>query len=158
MRVELNYGRGTLPVELPDGLDVQVIRKPAMPVLPDPRAATAEALARPVGAPPLGELARRRENCCILIFDITRPVPNGTILAKHGLSLKDVEMVNVNFALSPALLTGRVAAVTGACAVSSRRWSAAMDNGRYERFARFLQEKGLVKAMPPVASYAVELP
>lgn len=80
MRVELNYGKGTLPVELPDGLDVQVIRKPAMPVLPDPRAATAEALARPVGAPPLGELARGRENCCILICDITRPVPNGTIL------------------------------------------------------------------------------
>ena len=35
---------------------------------------------------------------------------------------------------------------------------AAMDFGRYERFAKFLQDKGLVKAMPPVASYAVELP
>ncbi|MCC6470573.1 MAG: nickel-dependent lactate racemase [Alphaproteobacteria bacterium] len=80
MRVELNYGRGMLPVELPDGLDVQVIRKPAMPVLPDPKAATAAALAKPIGASPLRELARGRENCCILICDITRPVPNGTIL------------------------------------------------------------------------------
>jgi putative hydroxymethylpyrimidine transport system substrate-binding protein len=171
----------------------------------------------------------------------------GTILAKHGLSLKDVEMVNVNFALTPALLTGRVAAVTGAYRnfelnqlalegkpgrafyveeegvpvydelivvankdkladprlrrfvaalergvmflinnpdeswklfvqrhkdlddeLNKRAWRdtlprfdkrpAAMDNGRYERFAKFLQDKGLVKAMPPVASYAVELP
>ena len=34
---------------------------------------------------------------------------------------------------------------------------AAMDNGRYERFAAFLKEKGLVKDLPPVAEYAVEL-
>jgi putative hydroxymethylpyrimidine transport system substrate-binding protein len=171
----------------------------------------------------------------------------GTILAKHGLGLKDVEMVNVNFALTPALLTGRVAAVTGAYRnfelnqlalegkpgrafyveeegvpvydelivvahkdklgdprlrrfvaalergvlflinnpeeswklfiarhkdlddeLNRRAWRdtlprfdkrpAAMDNGRYERFAKFLQDKGLVKAMPPVSAYAVELP
>jgi hypothetical protein len=28
MKIELSYGRGTLPVELPDGLEVTVIRKP----------------------------------------------------------------------------------------------------------------------------------
>jgi putative hydroxymethylpyrimidine transport system substrate-binding protein len=38
----------------------------------------------------------------------------GAMLAKHGLTLADVELVNVNFALSPALLSGQVDAVIGA--------------------------------------------
>lgn len=171
----------------------------------------------------------------------------GTILAKHGLSLKDVEMINVNFALTPALLTGRVDAVTGAYRnfelnhlaiegkkgrcfyveeegvpvydelivvankakladpklrrfvdalergvmflinnpdeswnlfiqrhkdlndeLNKRAWRdtlprfdkrpAAMDKGRYERFAAFLKQNGLVKSLPPLDQYAVELP
>jgi putative hydroxymethylpyrimidine transport system substrate-binding protein len=38
----------------------------------------------------------------------------GAMLARHGLQLADVELVNVNFALSPALLSGQVDAVIGA--------------------------------------------
>ncbi len=38
----------------------------------------------------------------------------GAMLEQHGLSLSDVELVNVNFALSPALLARRVDAVIGA--------------------------------------------
>jgi putative hydroxymethylpyrimidine transport system substrate-binding protein len=38
----------------------------------------------------------------------------GAMLATHGLTLDDVELVNVNFALSPALLSGQVDAVIGA--------------------------------------------
>jgi putative hydroxymethylpyrimidine transport system substrate-binding protein len=38
----------------------------------------------------------------------------GAMLATQGLSLDDVELVNVNFALSPALLSGQVDAVIGA--------------------------------------------
>ncbi|CAO3445193.1 ABC transporter substrate-binding protein [Azospirillum largimobile] len=38
----------------------------------------------------------------------------GAMLEKHGLSLKDVELVNVNFSLSPSLLSGQVDAVVGA--------------------------------------------
>ncbi|HET6522097.1 MAG TPA: lactate racemase domain-containing protein, partial [Geminicoccaceae bacterium] len=76
MLVELNYGRGRLPVELDPGLDVTVIRKRTMPVLPDPVAAVHGALANPVNSPPLAEIARGRRTACILICDITRPVPN----------------------------------------------------------------------------------
>ena len=36
------------------------------------------------------------------------------MLTKHGLTLKDIEMVNVNWSLSPSLLTGKVDAVIGA--------------------------------------------
>ena len=79
-RIELNYGRGRLPVDLPDEIDLRVIRKRQMPVLPDPKAAVGEALARPTGAPPLVELARGKRSACILVCDITRPVPNGLFL------------------------------------------------------------------------------
>ena len=36
------------------------------------------------------------------------------MLARHGLDLDDIELVNVNFSLSPALVSGEVAAVIGA--------------------------------------------
>ena len=38
----------------------------------------------------------------------------GSMLAKHGLTLKDVTLINVNFALSPSLMSGQVDAVIGA--------------------------------------------
>ena len=38
----------------------------------------------------------------------------GAMLERHGLTLDDVELVNVNFSLSPALISGRVDAVIGA--------------------------------------------
>ena len=79
-RVELNYDRGRLAVDLPAGLDLRVIRKRPMPVLPDPEGAIRATLARPVGAPALAELARGKKTACILICDITRPVPNGLFL------------------------------------------------------------------------------
>jgi nickel-dependent lactate racemase len=80
VRIELSYGRGTLPVNLPDDLEVTVVRKPAMPVLADARAAVEGALTAPVGARPLAEEARGAASACILICDITRPVPNGLLL------------------------------------------------------------------------------
>ena len=38
----------------------------------------------------------------------------GTILRKHGVPLDDVELVNVNWSLSPSLMSGQVDAVIGA--------------------------------------------
>lgn len=36
------------------------------------------------------------------------------MLARHGLSMQDVELINVNFSLSPSLISGQVDAVIGA--------------------------------------------
>jgi nickel-dependent lactate racemase len=80
MQVELNYGRHTLPVELPDDLPVTVVRKPAMPVLPDPVDAVRRALREPIGTPSLEQLARNARSAAIAICDITRPVPNHLFL------------------------------------------------------------------------------
>ncbi|MCZ6869485.1 MAG: nickel-dependent lactate racemase [Gammaproteobacteria bacterium] len=80
MKVELEYGREGLVVELPDELDVRVIRKQPMAVLRDEVRAVHDALAHPNSCAPLGELARGKRSACILICDITRPVPNHLFL------------------------------------------------------------------------------
>ena len=53
--VDILYGRTGLRVPLPAGARATVIGKPALPKLPDPRAAVRDALARPVGAPPFAD-------------------------------------------------------------------------------------------------------
>jgi nickel-dependent lactate racemase len=80
MNIDLRYGRGVMPLCLPDGTDVTVIRKPEMPLLADAAEAVADALDNPVGVRPLSELARGASTACIAICDITRPVPNHLFL------------------------------------------------------------------------------
>jgi nickel-dependent lactate racemase len=80
MRVELSYGKSSLALELPDGLDATIIRKPAMPVLSDPVSSIRIALNTPVAAQPLANEARGARSACVLICDITRPVPNELLL------------------------------------------------------------------------------
>ena len=80
MRVKLEYGRTGLHVTLPDERVVRKLAYKDAPPLPDPLASLREVLERPNGTPPLAELARGRKNACIVICDITRPVPNEMIL------------------------------------------------------------------------------
>ena len=76
----LAYGQGQVPITLPPGAEPHVIRKRQLPKLPDPHGAVRAALDAPIGAPPLTALARGRRSACILICDITRPVPNHLFL------------------------------------------------------------------------------
>ena len=80
MQVELNYGRDKLLVQLPDDLQVTVLRKQPMPALADPSAAVQKAFQEPVDTAPLEELARAARSAAIAICDITRPVPNHLFL------------------------------------------------------------------------------
>lgn len=80
MQVVMNYGRSGLSINFPDDWEVQVIRKKPMPVIDSPKGAIHQALERAVGCPPLTTLASKAKNACILICDITRPVPNGLVL------------------------------------------------------------------------------
>ena len=80
MKVEMRYGTGTLPMEIPEGNVVGVLEIAESVPLPDENGAVREALARPIASPPLAELAGGRESACIVISDITRPVPNKVIL------------------------------------------------------------------------------
>jgi nickel-dependent lactate racemase len=78
--VHLRYGQTGLDVRLPANAKPTLIGKRALPKLADPRAAVRDALAKPVGAPAYADLARGRRSACILVCDITRPVPNGLLL------------------------------------------------------------------------------
>ncbi len=78
--IDLLYGKGSYRLELDPSWEVSVIRKPEMPLLADPVDAVRAALAQPVGARPLAEAARGAKSACILVCDITRPVPNGLFL------------------------------------------------------------------------------
>ncbi|MGP8050492.1 MAG: nickel-dependent lactate racemase [Desulfobaccales bacterium] len=80
MKVDLLYGRDGMTVDLPPEARITVIRKHPMVPLADPLAAVKRAIAAPVQSDPLARLGQGKKNVCILICDVTRPVPNGTIL------------------------------------------------------------------------------
>jgi nickel-dependent lactate racemase len=78
--IPIPYGRGHLPLLLPPHAQPTIVRKAALPKLPDPHAAIRAALQDPVDARPLAQLAQGCRSACILICDITRPVPNHLFL------------------------------------------------------------------------------
>lgn len=79
MRIKLDYGRTGLWVDLPDHTQGPLKIQPAPP-LENPAQAIEAAIANPIGTRPLAELARGKKSACIVICDITRPVPNKLIL------------------------------------------------------------------------------
>jgi nickel-dependent lactate racemase len=79
-KIEIAFGRGLLPISLPAGARATIIRKAVLPPLPDNLAAIRNAFDHPIGAAPLLALAKGRRSACILICDITRPVPNRLFL------------------------------------------------------------------------------
>ncbi len=98
--IPIAYGRGHLPVTLPPGAQPTVIRKAVLPKLPDPAAAIRAAFDNPIGSAPLADLARGRDSACILICDITRPVPNRlflrpmiTTLVEQGIPLDNITVL-----------------------------------------------------------------
>jgi nickel-dependent lactate racemase len=75
---KLLCGEGTVDLGVPE--TVTVLDMKTVEPLPDPEGAVYKALADPIESPPLKEVARGRKNACVVISDITRPVPNQTIL------------------------------------------------------------------------------
>ena len=82
-KVGMMFGKGHAEVELAEGVDVTVVEKQAMAVIGDASGAIEAALNEPASdeglAPcaPLSDYAQGKSTACILICDITRPVPNG---------------------------------------------------------------------------------
>ncbi|MEM7255299.1 MAG: nickel-dependent lactate racemase [Pseudomonadota bacterium] len=76
MEINLLYGRDGYRLRLPENCQPVVIEKNAMPVLADPAQAVNDALDQGN----VSELANSAKTACILICDITRPVPNHLFL------------------------------------------------------------------------------
>ena len=78
MRLTLDYGSDGLEVELPD--DTVVVEGKEPPVLPDEDAAVRWALAHPHSGMPLADLVRPGTAVAVAFPDLTRPMPNPTVL------------------------------------------------------------------------------
>ena len=96
MKVKLAYGRTQLEVTLPDDRVAECMAFRDMPPVEFPTAVLSGALQTPIGSPPLDELARGKRNACVVISDITRPVPNEVILPPILQTLEDAGVPREN--------------------------------------------------------------
>jgi len=80
MKVKLAYGRTSLEVTLPVERVVKCLAFRNMPPLELPTAELIGALHVPIDSPSLRELALGKQSACVVISDITRPVPNEVVL------------------------------------------------------------------------------
>lgn len=94
MRVRLDYGKAGLEVELPDANVAGVLSLRETQAVEDPQGAVREALHNPIGTLPLSDIARGRKNACIVVCDITRPVPNPIILPEILATLREAGIPN----------------------------------------------------------------
>jgi nickel-dependent lactate racemase len=79
MKVNLAYGSGHLPIEVPD--DRTTVIEPAhIDGLADEKAAVLDALQNPIGSQPLLERISPDTKICIAFTDITRATPNERII------------------------------------------------------------------------------
>jgi len=76
----LPYSRTQIEFSLPDSMQVDVAVSRQVEPLADASAAIQEALAHPVGAPPLSRIARRGKRACIIFTDITRDSPDALLV------------------------------------------------------------------------------
>ena len=78
MRVDLAYGHSGTSVAVPDGATVVV--PVDAPALADEAAAVTAALRHPLAGSPLAALVRDARRVAIVFPDLTRPMPNRTVL------------------------------------------------------------------------------
>lgn len=77
--IAVEYGRESLAIRVPPQCETLSMKE--IPIIPDPRAAYEEALADPIGCPPLAEIIRKKRKptaeltAAVTVSDITRPVP-----------------------------------------------------------------------------------
>ncbi len=78
MRVDLAYGRHGTSVEVPDR--AEVILPVDLTALPDEQAAITEGLRHPLAGKPLHALVDGQTSVAVVFPDLTRPMPNRTVL------------------------------------------------------------------------------
>ncbi len=81
MEVTLSYGSDGLELKIDESPGFQGVLRPQEALaVNNPAEAVSQALLKPIAAKPLADLAKGCNSACIVISDITRPVPNQTIL------------------------------------------------------------------------------
>ena len=80
MKINLAYGHDGLDVQIPDRNLQKVLTPSEAPPVENPEGFLAHALEHPIGSPSLSTVVRDAKSACIVICDITRPVPNKVLL------------------------------------------------------------------------------
>jgi nickel-dependent lactate racemase len=89
MRIKMDYGKTGLMVDLPNDKVIGPLEIKNATPLANQSQAISDALAHPIGSKPLAEIAKGKKTACILICDITRPVPNKVILPQILKTIED---------------------------------------------------------------------
>lgn len=89
MRIKMDYGKTGLMVDLPNDKVIGPLEIKNATPLANQAQAISDALAHPIGSKPLAEIAKGKKTACILICDITRPVPNKVILPQILKTIED---------------------------------------------------------------------
>jgi nickel-dependent lactate racemase len=80
-KYRIPYSKTEIEFELPRGMRGTVVTSKPTPPLADAAAAVADALAHPIGAPPLREMARPSDRVCIVFTDVTRASPDHVLVS-----------------------------------------------------------------------------
>lgn len=80
MKIHLAFGREGMDIDIPGRNLLKVLTMPHAAPLPDPAGELERQLGRPMGGRPLADLAKEAKSACVVISDITRPVPNKVLL------------------------------------------------------------------------------
>jgi nickel-dependent lactate racemase len=128
MTITLSYGKQGLEVEIPHENLRGVLTYPQTVPLADPVQAVRDGLAQPRGTAPLTKIAQGKRNACIVVCDITRPVPNATLLPPilealeaGGISREQVTVLIATGTHRPNESTEELEAILGADLAHSLR-------------------------------------
>ncbi len=102
--LHLPWGNELVSINLPEKWHIQRILEPSsMPPCADAHEEVLRALANPIGAPPLGSLARAGTKVAVVFDDGSRPTPVGHILPQVVAELEAAGVARIEMALIPAL-------------------------------------------------------
>lgn len=99
------FGRTGLEIELPEGFRYRILEARSAVPLADAAESLERALDHPIGAPPLGELARGKRSAAISVCDITRPAPNSFVLPAvlRRLEAAGIDRANITILIATGL-------------------------------------------------------
>lgn len=78
--VKLLYGKNGITLNIQDDWNANIIRKPLMPIINDISGEVNKALNNPINSLSIDKISSKGKSVCILVCDITRPVPNKLFL------------------------------------------------------------------------------
>ena len=76
----MDYDRSGIEVDVPDKNLSAVLTMNTIRALENPTLSVKDALSRPIAGPSFDRIAKGRRNACVVVSDITRPVPHNIIL------------------------------------------------------------------------------